>query len=133
MLILPDNDVTGAVAILRQVLESPEWDEFSAALELTFLTFEELGLSRDAPDRAIWLACQRMSAVLLTANRSGGEHSLERTIDELRDATSLPVITLADPKRILRDGEYATNAAVRLLDYLTQIDSLRGSGRLFVP
>ena len=101
---------------------------FSSALGLTFLTFEDLGLPRDAPDRAVWLACQSVSAVLLTANRSGGEHSLERTIDELWDATSLPVITLADPKRILKEGDYATMAAVRLLDYLTEIESLRGRG-----
>src|SRR4051794_31449857 len=114
MLILPDNDVIGAVAILRQILESSEWDEFSSALALTFLTFEDLGLPRDAPDRAVWLACQSVVGVLLTANRSGGEHSLERTIDELWDATSLPVITLADPKRILKEGAYATMAAVRL-------------------
>ena len=92
MLILPDNDVIGAVAILRRILESSEWDEFSSALlALTFLSLaEDLGLPRDAPDRAVWLACQSVGAVFLTANRSGGEHSLERTIDELWDAASLP-------------------------------------------
>jgi hypothetical protein len=42
-------------------------------------------------------------------------------------------VTLADPQRILKDGSYAAKAATKLLDYLEQIDALRGAGRLFIP
>jgi hypothetical protein len=133
MLILSDNDVVGVVAILRRVLESPGWHDFIEAMGLRFLAFEDLGLPRDTPDRTIWLACQSAGVVLVTANRSGGEQSLECAIEELSDAESLPVITLADPQRILADPEYAWKAAVRLLDILDQIESLRGTSRLFIP
>jgi len=39
MLILADNDVGGAVAVLRRILESEEWAEFSATLVLRFVEF----------------------------------------------------------------------------------------------
>jgi hypothetical protein len=46
---------------------------------------------------------------------------------------SLPVITLANPQRIMRDRLYAEMAATRLLEQLIAIDDFRGAGRLFVP
>lgn len=46
---------------------------------------------------------------------------------------SLPVITLADPDRITRDRLYAERAAEKLIEFLLTIDTVRGSGRLFVP
>jgi hypothetical protein len=133
MLILADNDVTGAVAALQRVLQSAEWAEYSASLELRFIDFAELELPRDASDQAVWQACQDARAVLITANRSGGAEALETVIDALSGPESLPVITLADPQRILRDSEYAETTALRLLDYLERLPSLRGTGRLFIP
>ena len=52
MLILADNDVGGAVAALRYVLTSAEWVEFTTILDLRFVTFADVGLSRDASDEA---------------------------------------------------------------------------------
>ena len=46
---------------------------------------------------------------------------------------SLPVVTLADPRRITRDRLYAQTVAERLLDYLMRIDEVRGTGRIYVP
>ena len=43
MLILADNDVGGAVAALRRILESEEWAEFSATLALRFVEFVRCG------------------------------------------------------------------------------------------
>lgn len=131
--LLSDNDVLGAVAVLRRLLESTEWAEWTHGLDLEFLSFRELGLAPDATDRAVWVAAQDAAAVLVTANRAGGPESLESVIAELAGPTSLPVLTLADPRRIRRDRDYARAAAVRLLDYLSQIESLRGSGRLYLP
>jgi hypothetical protein len=62
MLILADNDVTGAVAVLRRVLESDAWREYAEFLELRFLSFEDLDLPRSAPDRDVWLACREAGA-----------------------------------------------------------------------
>jgi hypothetical protein len=133
MLVLADNDLTGVVEIIRRVLESDEWREYSQAIGLQFTSFEELGMPRDAPDDRVWNTCQAAGAVLITGNRAGGADSLDRVIHRLASADSLPAITVADPQRVLRDGEYANRVAIALLDYLDRLDELRGVGRLFVP
>jgi hypothetical protein len=133
MLILADNDVGGAVAALRYALASPEWTDLSALLNLRFLEFEDIGLPRDAGDQSVWETCQAAEAILITANRAGGQNSLEATIQNLSDATSLPIITIADPQRLLHDASYRESAVFSLLDHLERRESLRGSGRLFIP
>jgi hypothetical protein len=133
MLILADNDVGGAVAALRHALESPDWADVAAVLNLRFVEFEDLGLPRDASDRSVWETCQAIGAMLITANRAGGKNSLEAAIQDLSDSGSLPVITIADPQRLLRDATYRESAVFSLLDYLERAESLRGAGRLFIP
>jgi hypothetical protein len=102
MLILADNDVGGAITVLRRVLESEEWVEFTATLDLHFVTFEDLGLARDASDRTVWSRCQEIGAVLITGNRASGTESLEQTIQDHSEADSLPVLTIGDPQRVVR-------------------------------
>jgi hypothetical protein len=131
MLVLADNDVGGAVAILRRILESGDNAAWLELLEVVFTDFESLGLLRSAPDRAVWQVCQASEAVFITGNRSGGPDSLDQVILELSDGTSLPVMTIADPRRVSRDS--ADACALRLLDFLDRIESLRGTGRLFIP
>jgi hypothetical protein len=133
MLILADNDVGGPVRLLRQILESPTWKALTEALAIEFIHFTRLRLERDASDREVWEACQAAGALLITANRAGGPNSLEQTIRALSAATSLPIVTLADPQRVLRDRPYAEETAFRLLDIVERIESLRGAGRLFAP
>ena len=133
MLILADNDVGGPVTALRRVLESEEWAEFSAALVLRFVEFEDLSLARDASDRVVWQTCQEMGAVLITGNRTSGDDSLEQMIRDHAGADSLPVVTIGDPQRLVRDRAYASECAIRLLDLLERIETLRGTGRLFIP
>jgi hypothetical protein len=114
-------------------LESDEWTEYADLVGVPFTEFEELGLPRDAPDRVVWQACQTAGVVLIPANRAGDEHPLDETIRELSDDTSLPVITIADAQRLLRDRTYAEAAVARLLFYLETMDNLRGTGRLYIP
>ena len=133
MLILADNDVGGAVAALRRILESEEWAEFSATLALRFVEFADVGLARDASDRVVWQRCQEVGAVLMTGNRASGDASLEQTIQDHAGADSLPVVTIGDPQRLVRDRVYASECAMRLLDLLERIETLRGTGRLFIP
>src|SRR5262249_21155811 len=133
MLVLADNDVGGAVAILRRILESGEDAAWLELLDVVFTDFESLGLPRNAPDRTVWQACQAPEAVLITGEPSGGPCSLDQVINELSDETSLPVMTIADPRRVSRDSAYANACALRLLDFLDRIESLRGTGRLFIP
>ena len=123
MLILADNDVGGAVTALRRVLESEEGAEFSAALVLRFVEFEDLSLARDASDRVVWQTCQEMGAVLITGNRASGDDSLEQMIRDHAGADSLPVMTIGDPQRLVRDRAYASECAMRLLDLLERIET----------
>jgi hypothetical protein len=72
--------------------------------------------------------------VLVTGNRNDdGPDSLEAVIRNENQLDSLPVITIADPDRMLRDRLYADTVAERLLDYLMRIDEIRSTGRIYVP
>jgi hypothetical protein len=133
MLILADNDVGGAVAALRRVLESGEWAAFSAMLDLRFIEFADIGLPRDASDPLVWHTCQEVGAVLITGNRASGDASLEQTIREHAGMDSLPVVTIGDPQRVIRDPAYARECAISLLDVLDRIAMLHGTWRLFIP
>lgn len=133
MLILADNDVGGAVAALRRVLESEEWVAFTVLLDLHFIEFADVGLARNASDRTVWDRCQAVGAVLITGNRASGTESLEQTIRDHAGPDSLPVVTLSDPQRVVRDRVYAHECAVSFLDLLDRIETLRGTRRLFIP
>ena len=133
MLVTSDNDVGGAVQVLRHILESADNAVWLEILGVAFTDFESLGLSRDAADRAVGQTCQTADVVLITGNRSGGPDSLDQVIHELSNETTLPVLTIADPRRVTRDPAYANGIALRLLDFLERIESLRGTGRLFLP
>lgn len=81
----------------------------------------------------MWQACQNAGAVLITGNRAGGSHSLDATIDELCNETSLPVVTISKSQRVMTDRRYAEACVLRLLNYADSFDNLVGTGRLFVP
>ena len=132
--LLPDNDVQLQVEILIHIFESETWRDIWRNLNLPFLSFEILGLPRNASDVVLWRECQKRDVVLITANRNDdGPESLEATIRELNQANNLPVFTLANPKRIQQDRAYAERVAERFLEYLLEIDMVRGTGRLYLP
>ena len=90
-------------------------------------------LSRESPDVLIWRTCQREQLILIAENRNAdAPDSLELVIRAENQPESLPVVTLADPRRITRDRLYAQAVAERLLDYLMRIDEVRGTGRIYV-
>jgi len=133
MLILADNDVGGAVTALRRMFESDEFCVSAEALDVQFIEFEELRLPRDASDRQVWQASQEAGAIPITGNRASGDQSLENTIQEHGHTDSLPIVTLADRQRVIRDRSYTEKCVLSLLDLIDRIHSLRGTGRLFVP
>jgi hypothetical protein len=65
--------------------------------------------------------------------RSSGEGSLDQTIAEQAGQESLPVLTIGDPRRAIWDPVYARECVISLLDFVERIETLRGTGRLFVP
>jgi hypothetical protein len=58
---------------------------------------------------------------------------LEAVIRDENQPHSLPVITIADLNRVLRDRLYAEKVAERSLEHLFAIDDFRGAGRIYVP
>jgi len=133
MRILTDNDVVGAVRVFRRILASPEWMGLTTVLELEFIELQDVELPADAPDVAVWQRSQEVGALLITGNRSSGEGSLDQTIAEQGSPESLPVLTIGDPRRVIRDPVYARECALSLLDFVDRIETLRGTGRLFIP
>jgi hypothetical protein len=132
--ILADNDSIGQVRRLVALLESDEWHELWEALNLSVLTIAELGLAPNTPDAQVWRICQEKGLVLITSNRnSDSADSLELTIRAENQSDSLPVFTLADPGKVRNNKNYADDVAATLLEYLHDIDKLRGTGRLYLP
>ncbi len=132
--ILADSNVQGHLEILLDYWQSAEWREIWESLTLVVHTFADLGLARDTSDDVLWRTCQERQVLLLTANRNDdGPESLESTIRNQGTESSLPVITLADARRLQKDRAYARIVAEKTLDLLFRIDQVRGTGRLYVP
>jgi hypothetical protein len=132
--ILADNDVVGYVRIIHAIWLSEVWRELWNSLGLSVESLSTTGLSHESADAMIWRTCQREKLVLITANRNADDpESLEVIIRTEGLPESLPVITLANPQRLLRDRSYAESVAERLLDDLMDIDRFRGAGRIYVP
>ena len=131
---LADINVVGQRDALLSIWTSDTWRDFWDGPGLSVETFRTLGLSDTASDALIWRTCQREGLVLITGNRNDdGPDSLEATIRNENQPESLPVITIGDADRVLRDRLYAEKVAERLLDYLMRIDEVRGTGRIYVP
>lgn len=77
MRIVSDNDVIGAVALIRRILATAYWAPLATALNLEFIEFHDLGLRPDSMDREVWQACQDAGVLLITGNRAGGSDSLD--------------------------------------------------------
>jgi len=132
--LLADNNATGHVRVLVRILMNETWIGFWNDLELAVVTFRDLGLDRKASDADLWRTCQREQVVLITSNRNADRpDSLQTILREENRSDCLPVFTLADPERVGNDRAYAEETALRLLEYLSQFDSVRGAGRLFLP
>jgi hypothetical protein len=132
--ILADINTLGPVDDLVREMQSGRWADFWKHLGLILFHFEDIGLSRTSSDLEIWQKCQEHGLIFITDNRSKHTpESLEATIQQHNSADSLPVFTIADLHRFRRSRAYAERVLERLYEYLLQIDSLRGTGRLFLP
>jgi hypothetical protein len=132
--LVADADSVGHVRAIIAACLAPGWRGFWEDLAIPVLTFDDLGLKLAAPDAEVWAACQARGLVLITGNRNAaGLDSLEQTIRTRGTLTSLPVLTLTDRDRLLRDRAYAERAAARLIEILMGIEGARGTGRLYLP
>lgn len=132
--LLADVNVKGQVARLAALMQSDYWQDFWGDLDVRLLTFPEVGLDATATDAEVWKCCQQQQLYLLTNNRNDdGEDSLTATLRSCNTPTSLPVFTFGDGERILKSKDYAEAVIESLFDYLLRSDTLRGTGRLFLP
>jgi hypothetical protein len=117
--ILADINVEKQRRAILAIWSSPGWRDIWSALGLSVVSFPALGLPFNSPDAVVWRTCQKEELVLITGNRNKrGPDSLEAVIQSENAPTSLPVITIADQDRVLRDRLYAEKVAESLLDYL---------------
>jgi hypothetical protein len=130
---MADNDSRGQWAVLYALLQSETYRDFWREAGTAVVEFEKLGLPEGAPDEHVWRACQERHIVLVTGNRNAeSPDSLENTIRAYKDASCFPVITIANPQRLMKSKKYAQRVVERLLDYLLNLDNYRGAGRLYV-
>ena len=69
----------------------------------------------------------------MTANRNAkDEDSLEQTIREKANLTSLPVITIANLDRFI-EKDYREKCGIRIVDIVFSIENYLGVSRVFIP
>lgn len=132
--IMADHDIEGQMQVLLRLLNSPAWRELWRELAIQVESFTSLGIPTNTPDAELWQLCQAQEIVLITGNRNEEDAtSLEVTIQSANTPESLPVLTVGEPQRILSSRTYAESVVERLVEYLIDVENLRGTGRLYLP
>ena len=132
--IMADHDVEGQVQVLLRLLTAAEWHEVWQELAVRVESFAYLGIPPDSSDAELWRICQAQQILLITGNRnSTGPEALETVMARDNTPTSLPVLTIADPRRVLSSRAYAERVAIRLLEYLLDLENYHGTRRLYLP
>ena len=132
--IMADHDIEGQVRVLLRLLTSAAWSEVWHELAVRVESFASLGLPENTSDAVLWQFCQTWQIILITGNRNrAGPEALEAVIAWNNTPTSLPVLTIGTPPRVLSSREYAERVATSLLEVLLDVEQYRGTGRLYLP
>lgn len=132
--ILADVNIEGHVDLLVVLMQAEPWRLFWDHLQLRYVHFTDVGLAPDALDSLVWNTCQTEELILVTDNRNRKDaDSLEATIQAHNTPTSLPVFTIANVPHLRASRSYADRVIDKFLDSLLRIDTLRGTGRLYLP
>lgn len=132
--LMADHDIEGQMQVLLRLLNSPRWRELWSELAIPVESFMSLGVPTNTPDVELWQVCQAQEIILITGNRNQDDSaSLEATIQVANTPESLPVLTIGEPPRILSSRTYAESVVERLVEYLIDVENLRGTGRLYLP
>jgi hypothetical protein len=132
--IMADHDSEGHVQVLLRVLTSAAWVDVWHELTIGVESFASLGLPTNTPDAVLWQICQGQQIILITGNRNkAGPDALEAVIEREHTPTSLPVLTIGVPPRVLSSQAYAERVVIRLLELLLDLEQYRGTGRLYLP
>ena len=132
--IMADHDVEGDFDIVLRTLMSGEWRELWNEINDGVESFRNLGISDNTSDVDLWRLCQERQIILITGNRNReGPMSLQYAIEQLNTPACLPVLTIGAPGRAVRSQDYLHRLVTRLVEYLIDIESVRGAGRLYLP
>ena len=132
--LMADHDVEGQRQVLLCVLTSAEWQSLWTELAVHVESFTSLGMPTHTPDAILWQFRQTPHIILITGNRNeDGPASLEATLQASNTPSSLRVLTISEPQRLLSSRAYAHRVVERLVEYLIDIENLRGTGRLYLP
>lgn len=132
--IMADHDVEGDSDIVLRTLTSGEWRELWNELNYGVESFRSLGISDNTSDVDLWRLCQERQIILITGNRNRvGPNSLQYAIEQFNTPACLPVFTIGVPGRAIRSQDYLHRIVARLLEYLIDVESFRGTGRLYLP
>ena len=132
--IMADHDCAEQMQVLLRLLTSTAWHGLWTRLAVRVEPFVSLGVPPNTPDADLWQRCQTAPIILITGNRNeDGPTSLEATIQVWNTSTSLPVLTISEPQRLLSSCAYAQRVVERLAEYLIDVENLRGTGRLYLP
>jgi hypothetical protein len=134
--LLADANVEGDVQRLRWILERLGLWAVMAETGCAFQGLAELNIARNINDRSLWQYCQQEGWVLFTDNRNNaGGNSLQATIGDSWRPGCLPVLTIANRKKLASDGEYAQQVAITVAEILFGIPEgdYRDEPRIFVP
>lgn len=131
-IILSDHNCEGQAEAIFDVLR---YQGYTELLSIDLLFFPDVGLDVSADDEIVWRLCQEKGYLLITGNRtaSDGARSLEFTIRRLLREDSLPVITIANLRRINSDLAYCQFCAEKLADIIFDLDRVRGVPRVYIP
>lgn len=128
--LLSDHDIELYARLLWGEFALEDWREFGVS---RMATFADVALHRESTDRLVWQFCQRHNAVLLTGNRNmENADSLEAVLRELNEPQSLPILTIANPQRLV-ESAYREDCAYCVAEIVQELDNLRGAARIFVP
>lgn len=128
--VLVDHNIEGQAVLLWNTLQTEGWQ---AIVPMRLLRFTDVHIDHDSSDRLVWHTAQAQGMLLLTANRNmDNVDSLEETIRDDNQPTSLPVITIGDADRMV-EASYRVQCATRLAEIVIYLDDYLGSGRLFIP
>ena len=131
--ILADVNIQGHVDLLVVLMQAEPWKLFWDYLHLRYVHFADVGLAPSTLDSMVWDTCQKEELVLITDNRNmKGTDSLEQTMREEGDSTSLPVITVGSSVR-LKEAAYRAACATRLVEIILDLGIYRGAHRLYIP
>jgi hypothetical protein len=134
--LLADVNVQGHLPWLERLIKSIDLWEILVGEGIRLATFADLGLDPGLDDRTLWQNCQQDGWVLFTNDKNNdGPDSLQATIDDLWEVGKLPVLTLSNQGRFVRDGVYAKRVAADIAELLVGIKSgdPLDRPRIFVP